>query len=141
MSPSYYHSAIAMVIGSEIMKARTFRGFSDLTLLIDGNDYTPDISVYSWKHIDFGKGKDIVKMEEMPLLAVEILSPTQNMNELFDKAQIYLQGGIQSVWIVQPFAHTISVVISRDVTLHHDGILTDVTGVMLDLAIVFEDQL
>ena len=75
----------------------------------------------------------------MPLLAIEILSPTQNMNELFDKSKVYLQAGIQSVWIVQPFAHTISVVAPEGVTLHHEGILTDSTGITLDMASVFED--
>ncbi len=107
MSPSYNHSAIAVNIGAAINSSRKFRAFSELTLVIDGADYIPDLSVYTWRKIDIRR--DRKKMEELPLLAVEILSPSQATEDLIEKADVYLKAGICSVWIVQPFAHTVSV--------------------------------
>jgi Uma2 family endonuclease len=139
MSPSYGHAAIAAMLITEIHKERKFRAFSELTLVIGETEYIPDISVYPWRKIDYLKG-DIIRTKELPLLAVEILSPTQRALELYEKAQqIYLPAGIKSVWIVQPLAHTIAVLTHDAVTLRHEGILEDQTGIALDLRIIFED--
>jgi len=35
-----------------------------------------------------------------PLLAVEILSPSQSLAELTLKAQVYLQAGVEEVWVI-----------------------------------------
>jgi Uma2 family endonuclease len=125
---------------TEINNSRKFRAFAELTLLIDENDYIPDISIYPWRKVDYLQG-DIIKMAELPLLAVEILSPTQKPIELFEKAQnIYLPSGIRSVWIVQPLAHTVSVLTKEGIRLHHAGRLEDNTGLSVDLGIIFEDN-
>ena len=44
-----------------------------------------------------------------PDLAVEILSPGQNMARLLDKTQFYLMNGVRLVWIIDPDAATIAV--------------------------------
>ncbi len=139
MSPSYGHAAIAAMLITEIHKERKFRAFSELTLMIGETEYIPDISVYPWRKINYLQG-DVVRTKELPLLAVEILSPTQRALELYEKAQqIYLPAGIKSVWIVQPLAHTIVVLTHDAVTLRHEGILEDQTGIAIDLRIIFED--
>ncbi len=139
MSPSYYHSAIAGTIITEINNTDKFRAFAELTLIIDGNDYIPDVSVYKRQKIKYHANEDILKMEEMPLLTIEVLSPSQNMNDLIAKAKLCLQNGIKSVWIIQPFAHTISVFTKEEVKLCHNGIIEDISGVKVDLAVIFED--
>ncbi len=139
MTPSYSHAAMAAMLITEIHQGRKFRAFSELTLVVDEIECIPDISVYTWRKVNYLHG-DFVRMTELPLLAIEILSPTQRALELYEKAQqVYLPAGIKSVWIVQPLAHTVSVLTSDDVTLHHDGILEDPTGISLDLQIIFED--
>lgn len=127
------------VIASLINNLRRFRAFTELTIVIGDKDYTPDISVYPWKKVDYYSG-DIIKMKELPLLAIEILSPTQGAQELFDKAKTYLQAGIQSVWIVQPLAHTISVLNHQETKHHHEGAIEDVTGLTLNIATIFDDD-
>ena len=140
MSPSYSHAAISAMLITEISKDRRFRAFSELTLLIDDRDYIPDISVYPWRKVNYLHG-DIVKMTELPVLIMEILSPMQTALELYEKAQnVYLPADIRSVWIVQPLAHTISVLTKDNVRLYHEGRLEDVTGVAVDLGVVFEDE-
>ena len=139
MSPSNYHSMIMGMIVYEIMKNEKFRAKPELSIVIDGDEHIPDISVYKREKANYGKKKDTVKVEEIPLLAIEILSPNQTIGNLYDKADIYLQAGIRSVWIVQPMAHTITVMAESDVRFAHQGILEDVTGVKVDLGIIFED--
>ncbi len=139
MSPSYSHSMLLITIGSEINKGQKFRAFGELTIIIDGKDYIPDISVYKWRKANY-LGKDIIKMEEMPLLAIEIVSPTQGKNELFEKTETYLQAGIQSVWIVDPQAHSIIVTDQNGIRHYHENILKDITGVNIDIAVIFEDE-
>jgi len=138
MSPSYNHAAIAVNIGASISSSRKFRAFSELTLVIDGADYIPDISVYTWRKIDIRR--DRKKMEVLPLLAVEILSPSQATEDLIEKADVYLKAGICSVWIVQPFAHTVSVMTKEGIRLFHDGSIEDITGVTVQLSDIFDDD-
>lgn len=139
MSPSYSHAGIAGMLITEINKDRKFRAFSELTLLIGATEYIPDIAVYPWRKVDYTHG-DEIRVEEIPLLIIEILSPTQKALELYDKAQnAYLPAGVPSVWIVQPLAHTVAVLTQRGVTLHHAGRLEDSTGVAVDLDVIFED--
>jgi Uma2 family endonuclease len=139
MTPSYSHAAMAAMLITEIHQGRKFRAFSELTLVIDETECIPDISVYTWRKVDYLHG-DVIKMKELPLLAIEILSPTQRALELYEKAQqVYLPAGIGSVWIVQPLAHTVSVLTSDDVTLYHNGILEDPSGITVDLSVIFED--
>lgn len=44
-----------------------------------------------------------------PMLAVEILSPDQPISRLVDKITYYLMHGVLLVWLVDPFARTITV--------------------------------
>ncbi len=136
MSPSFNHAAIAVTIGAEINKDRTFRAFSELSLLIDGKEYLPDISVYPWRKLNLND--DIVKTTEMPLLAIEIVSPFQGVQDLIEKAKVYLRAGIRSVWLVHPFTRSISVITPEGTTHYHEGTLHDPTGMTLDLAAIFD---
>ncbi len=138
MSPSLYHSSIMGMIVFEIMKDKKFRARPELSILIDGDEHIPDISVYKRKEINY-LGKDIPKTEELPLLSIEILSPSQTMDDLYDKAEIYLKAGIKSVWLVSPQSHAIIVKTKTETNHFHEGILEDITGVRADIGIIFED--
>ena len=139
MSPSYYHAAITGTIITEVNNTEKFRAFSELTLLIDDNDYTPNISVYKRQKLSYHANEDVLKVEEMPLIAIEVLSPSRNMNALMAEAKFYLRAGIQSVWIAQPFAHTISVFTKDGVKLYHDGFIDDLSGVKIKMSAIFEN--
>ncbi len=139
MSPSIYHSVIAANIIGEIIPQKEFRVHSELTITIDGDDHQPDISVYKRKKINFVGEEDQVKTEELPLIAIEVISPSQTMNDLIKKAKFYLESGIQSVWIVHPQMHGIVVKTKIETKHFYDGILEDITGVKVNLGIIFED--
>ncbi len=139
MSPSYHHAAITGTIITEINITEKFRAFSELTLLINGNDHVPDISVYKRKKLKYHANEDVLKMEKMPLIAIEVLSPGQNKIKFMGKVKFYLQAGIQSVWIAQPLAHTISVFSKNGAKLYRDGLIEDISGVKIELGAIFED--
>ncbi|MCI5210224.1 MAG: Uma2 family endonuclease [Candidatus Electrothrix sp. ATG2] len=139
MTPSIYHSAIAINIGGELVRQKEFRAHSELTVVIEGADYQPDISVYKRKKLNFISEQDEPKTEELPLLAIEIVSPSQTMNELIKKAEFYVTSGVSSVWIVHPQTHSITVKSQSETGIYHEGILEDITGIKVDLGIIFED--
>ncbi|MEQ1743782.1 MAG: Uma2 family endonuclease [Saprospiraceae bacterium] len=45
---------------------------------------------------------DKIKVKEPPLGVIEILYPTQNLNDLVDKADQYFAHGVKSCWIIIP---------------------------------------
>ena len=53
-------------------------------------------------------------MTDMPLLAIEIISPTQGTLELMNKFDIYFEGGIKSCWLVEPLPGSVIVLSSPD---------------------------
>ncbi len=68
----------------------------------------PDVSVYR-RLKDVNALRDEVKGTEPPLLAVEILSPTQPLDDLVRKAEAYLAAGVGACWLVQPSLQTVTV--------------------------------
>lgn len=97
----------------------------------------PDIAVYRERSIDFQN--DILKAKQMPLLAVEILSPRQGAQSLIDKFRLYFALGIQSCWLVYPYAKAITVYRAPDdfETFGKGELVDDVVGVRFSLDEIF----
>jgi Uma2 family endonuclease len=67
------------------------------------DEVIPDISVYlESPSLDDEPGEDEVRVTKMPDLAIEVLSPTQTINELLKKIKAYFALGIRSCWLVMP---------------------------------------
>jgi Uma2 family endonuclease len=66
--------------------------------------YVPDLSYVSNERIT-GEAY----LYTAPDLAIEILSPGQNIARLLDKAHFYLLNGARLVWVIDPEAETIAV--------------------------------
>ena len=107
MAPSYNHAYLQAKLIGALLKFEKYSVFSELTLTIDKNDYVPDICVYPARPINWLH--DITKMSEMPLLAIEILSPSQGTQAVIDKFGIYFQAGIKSCWLVAPVTNAVIV--------------------------------
>lgn len=107
MGPSYNHSYLQARLSNLLFNFEDYLVLSELTLEIDNKDYIPDVVLYPKQPIDWLN--DTIKMTEMPLLAIEILSPTQSVQEVIDKFKIYFQAGVKSCWLVQPVANIVMV--------------------------------
>jgi len=66
-------------------------------------EIVPDLCVYQQSPplVD-DPGEDEVRVTTMPELAIEVLSPTQSINELLKKIKAYFALGVKSCWLVMP---------------------------------------
>jgi len=71
------------------------------------DEIKPDVCLYP-SSIDLQEF-DVVKMTDMPLLAIEILSPSQGIPELKRKIHAFFELGVKSCWLVIPDVKTIYV--------------------------------
>jgi Uma2 family endonuclease len=79
----------------------------------------------------------------VPILIVEILSPSDNQRDIADKVQIYLKAGVQHVWIVDPDLPSVRVYRpnSKFDLIDAAGALSaepDMPGLKIDLSRVFD---
>lgn len=83
----------------------------DLGLKVD-HELRPDVCVYHAADYDFidsfEDGDDILRVQKMPPLVIEVLSPSQSENEIVQKFRAYFVMGIQSCWLVSPVLKTIT---------------------------------
>ncbi len=111
---------------------------SELTIDFPVRPAVPDIAIYpkvadDWKH-------DIIKRTELPLLAIEILSPRQVFDDIVDKIHnIYFPAGLKSAWVLLPSAQSV-MIFTPDAKpkLFNSGIMRDeASGFEVDLDNIF----
>ena len=100
-------------------------------------DVVPDIAIYP--RFAFDPLHDEVKMTEMPLCAVEILSPSQTNDELIEKVVKYFSLGVKSCWLVIPTFQIVSVFsdASTQRTFFKGELHDEVLNIKIDLDKVF----
>ena len=98
--PSLNHSIVQLNLGSELRTRykNRYRIASELSLDLSDWSSVPDICLYPFRPLDLQN--DQVAVTEPPLCTIEIISPSQSLNELLYKAREYFQHGVQSCWIV-----------------------------------------
>ncbi|HRI61915.1 MAG TPA: Uma2 family endonuclease [Saprospiraceae bacterium] len=98
--PSLNHGTVqANLIGELRNRFKTrYRVISELSLDLFDWPSVPDISLYPRMPLDLNN--DVVAMTEPPLCTIEIISPTQSLNELTTKARHYFAHGVKSCWLV-----------------------------------------
>jgi len=106
--PSLNHSIICLRIIRQLIENPNIEPLPELTLDID-KGITPDISVYPKAQIQPNFRRDITKFPTMPLLAIEVISASQNIQDLLVKADSLISNGVKTVWTVEPFTNTIFV--------------------------------
>lgn len=116
-----------------------YRILSELTLDTPPNGSTPDVVIYPFFEADFTKEYP-ARRTDAPLITVEIQSPSQSLDEMVDKANVYFDFGVKSCWIVQPRIKGIFVFSQPNQYLffHHDDVLQDPNfDIKLSLSNVF----
>jgi Uma2 family endonuclease len=115
---SFNHGYVQMRLGSLFERAGEYTPISELNLDVSHIDLSqfelkskeevkPDISLYPKRSLS--RPQDILKMREMPLLAVEIVSPKQGVYDLIEKFKVYFELGVQSCWLVEPAINAVTV--------------------------------
>ena len=100
--PSKLHSIIQNNLGFilNLNYRNKYQFLSELSIEIDGWSSVPDIAIYPKMEIDYLH--DEIHVTEVPLCTIEILSPTQSLNDLTSKVEKYFQAGVKSCWLVIP---------------------------------------
>ncbi len=106
--PSLNHSIICTKLLLELSKNEQYQPLVELTLDID-KGLTPDISVFPKGKVKANFFEDVTKYPEMPTLAIEIISASQNIQDLLTKAKLLVRQGVKAVWTVEPFSNTVFV--------------------------------
>ena len=126
--PSFNHAAIQTNI-SFLMKLhykKKYRTLSEPSLLLSDWESVPDIAIYPWEKLD--TNQDQIKISQVPLCVMEILSPTQSLNELYTKAKTYFKHQVKSCWIILPGINNIYIfssseeyaIFKKEETLHDE---------------------
>lgn len=145
---SFNHGYIQLRLGGLLDRLGSFTPVSELSLDVSSIDISqfdlkskteliPDIALYPKRTMS--RPTDIQRMTEMPLVAIEILSPCQGFDEILEKFKAYFALGIGSCWLVAPAINTISVYTSPTdwVTFTQGDLVDETVGLRLSLAEVF----
>jgi Uma2 family endonuclease len=111
---------------------------SELSLDLNNWGSVPDIAIYPKRKMNFRE--DRIEVTTPPLCAIEILSPSQSLQELVNKASNYFQHGVKSCWLVIPSLENIYVFSSPESysIFRSNQILSDTAlGIELELAKIF----
>lgn len=104
-----------------------------------GDELVPDLCVYPKRQLL--KSNDILKMKEMPLIAIEVLSFRQFISTLIAKFEAYFALGVQSCWLVDPLTQSIHVYAAIDqwqTFSIDDELIDEKFGIRFAVAEVFE---
>ena len=94
-------------LGTYVRENQLGRAYtSDTGFKIGDRFLIPDIAFVSTERLPDDRRK---AFSIPPDLAVEIVSPTDVLFRVFEKALTYLSGGTQLVWVIEPVAKTVTV--------------------------------
>ncbi len=84
-----------------------YEAFPELSIELNGNPFVPDISIYPSSPINWQE--DVLREQDPPLLAIEVLSPKQSLTDLIDMAKELLLCGVDEVWVFVPVSEGVIV--------------------------------
>lgn len=123
--PSLNHGVIQhnLSVALDAYRKR-YRFATEVSLRLDGWPSTPDLIILPKEKVDFHR--DQIELQEPPLGVIEIISPSQSVQMLYDKAVLYFETGVKSVWLVVPTLQLIVVYRSPETSEQFSsGMLTD----------------
>lgn len=106
--PSLNHSYVCFQILRQLLRDDEIYALPELSLDI-ATGLTPDISVYRKDGIHPDFFHDVLKYPKVPILAVEVISPSQTIQSLLNRARMLTMAGVQAVWTVEPFSRSVFV--------------------------------
>ncbi|MFZ4661882.1 MAG: Uma2 family endonuclease [Caldilineaceae bacterium] len=146
---SYNHSYMQINLGASLKMLGAYTVFSELSLDVTGVDLSqfqvrakeeikPDLCLYPKRSLS--RPVDILKMSEMPLLVVEILSPLQGSYEILQKFRLYFALGVKSCWLVDPATEVVVVYagMEKHKTFSSGEVVDEVMAIRLPFDQIFE---
>ena len=132
--PNLTHGSLQanIIVQIALGYANEYRIASEVALATQPDGTTPDIVLYQNRALNFIN--EAAKQTEAPLLTIEIVSPSQSIDEMIDKAHQYFDFGVKSCWIVLPAMKGIAVYHDKEnfSFFHHEEKLVD-SKLMIEL--------
>lgn len=136
--PSLNHSYICLQILRQLLQNEEIEPLPELTLDI-ANGLTPDISIFPREQVHPNFFHDVPKFQQMPILAIEVISSSQTIQELLEKATQFVKAGVKTVWTVEPHSRSVFVTTQTEEKLFHNEVVEN-EGIQVDFAKVFAPQ-
>ncbi len=138
MSPSSNHAYLQAKLAAAFVNLDQYSVYSELSLEISGKEYVPDIAIFQDRKPNYRH--DEIKVTEIPILVIEILSPSQKISEIVeDKFPVYFQAGIQSCWSIEPYTQAISIWTPTEVATFSKGKVVDsVLNITIPVETIFK---
>lgn len=137
--PGFNHSIIQARISQQLLNGYEdqYTVASELSLDVTTPPTVPDLCIYPETPVNWKQ--DEVKVSRVPLTVIEIMSPSQTVTELNDKAKLLFAVGVQSYWLVMTTFRTVTLLQpNTDELVFYNDVLTDPTnGISIDLKKVF----
>lgn len=134
--PSLNHSYICAGIIEQLAENKAVKALPELTLKIGNGSITPDVSVYPRDKIKPNFLQDFPKYPEMPIVAIEVISASQNIQTLLEKAKRIIKAGAKAVWTIEPFGQTIFVTTQKGEEILHNQVVES-EGIKVDFKKIF----
>jgi Uma2 family endonuclease len=102
--PSKFHSLVQgnLYFQLRLQYGERYNFMPELSLELSDWESVPDIAVFPKSEIVMAVGKDEIRVTEAPMGAIEIISPSQSIQEMLKKASQYFAHGVRSCWLVIP---------------------------------------
>jgi Uma2 family endonuclease len=136
--PSLNHSYICAQLMRQLLQNEKIQPLPELTLDVS-NGMTPDISVFLKDKIHPNFFEDIVKVKELPVLVIEVISLSQSIQAILEKSKRLTEAGIKAVWTIEPYGRSIFVIDKHGKRLFHDAVVES-EGIKVDFSQVFSIQ-
>ena len=133
--PSVNHSYLCLRLLKQLLPNNKVEPFPELTLDI-ANGITPDICVFPKNVIQPNLLHDVLKCQEKPILAIEVVSASQTISEMLQKATQMVQSGVPMVWTVEPYSRSVFVTTPEEETVIHEDVL-ERAGIHVDFSQIF----
>lgn len=138
--PSFNHGRIQarLIMSLGYRYQKQFEIVSELSLDLADWPCVPDVCIYSKRPLDLRN--DVIAMEEPPITAIEIISPSQSLSDLTTKAALYFEHGVKSCWVVLLPVANIYVYSGPDeyeIYRAHETLRDPATGIEIPLSEVF----
>ena len=139
--PSRLHSRVQQKISTALENgyADKYDFLPELNLDLSKWESVPDLAIFPRTEFDYS-AEDDIRVSSPPLGAIEILSPTQSLQELISKARKYFSYEVKSCWLVIPGFKNIYVFSSPEdyQMFRADQTLVDsALGIELELSKIF----
>jgi Uma2 family endonuclease len=137
--PSFNHGYIQanLIFSIRLKYHAAYSTVSETTLVIGEASLTPDVLVFPKRKMNLNK--DVPRMHELPVLAIEIASASQSQQDLVDKCMALLNAGVKACWLVQPAIEAVTIFIKDEKprTFTAGMVADTISGIELSVADIF----